>query len=266
MAEHHSKAAYFEKVSSVKRWLIWLTILLVVSAVVTLAFFSSQTNPENSGLINNAMYLVIGSLGLGLILRSFFDARQIQQQTDLASSQIRLLEEVDNFEDFLERSRSSIFRSHIENLYIISQSHGEISQDNLIELLHSRLMARNRIVELFSSILITLGLIGTILGLIIMMESLTAVMLNTAIDENFMKVLVGPGGPLSGLGVAFVTTLIGAIMGGVVLRVLTNVVGSNIMEYTAHIAELTEVYVLPHLRSIAQNGNEKIASAENNAE
>ncbi len=212
------------------------------------------------------MYFVIGALGIGLILKSFLDARQIQRQTDLASSQIRILEEVDNFEDFLNRSSSSIFRSHIENLYIISQAHGEISQDNLIEVLHSRLMARNKIVELFSSILITLGLIGTILGLIIMMDSLTEIMGNAVIDENFMKILVDEGGPLSGLGVAFVTTLIGAIMGGVVLRVLTNVVGSNIMEYIAHIAELTEVYVLPHLRSIAQYGGEKVVEADNGVE
>lgn len=253
MSEHHSKATYLESVSGVKRWLSWLIILLVVSVVVTFAFFMSRTSPENSGLINNAMYIVIGSLGAGLIIKSFFDARQLQHQTSLASSQIRLLEQVDNFDDFLARSESSIFRSHIENLHIISQSHGDISQDNLIELLHSRLMARNKIVELFSSILITLGLIGTILGLIIMMDSLTAIMANAEIDENFMKLLVGDGGPLSGLGVAFVTTLIGAIMGGVVLRVLTNVVHSNIMEYTAHIAELTEVYVLPHMRSAAQN-------------
>lgn len=253
MSEYHSKATYLENVSGVKRWLLWLVILLIVSTVVTVAFFMSKTNPEHSTLINNAMYLVIGLLGSGLIIKSFFDAKQLQHQSNLASSQIRLLEQVDNFDEFLDRSESSIFRSHIENLHIISQSHSDIRQDNLIELLHSRLMARNKIVELFSSILITLGLIGTILGLIIMMDSLTAIMGSAKIDENFMKILVADGGPLSGLGVAFVTTLIGAIMGGVILRVLTNVVRANIMEYTAHIAELTEVYVLPHMRSAAQN-------------
>lgn len=252
MSQHHSKATYLENVSGIKSWLAWLLILTVVCSVVAAAFFWSQTDAKNSGIINNAMYLVIGLLGTGLILRSFFDAKQLHHQTRLASSQIRLLEQVDNFDDFLQRSEPSIFRSHIENLHIISQSHCDISQDNLIELLHSRLIARNKIVELFSSILITLGLIGTILGLIIMMDSLTAIMANAEMDENFMKVLVGEGGPLSGLGVAFVTTLIGAIMGGVVLRVLTNVVNSNIMEYTAHVAELTEVYVLPHMRSLAQ--------------
>lgn len=262
MTQHHSKATYLENVSGIRNWIMWLVILTIVSAVVAAAFYISQSDAENSSVINNAMYLVIGLLGGGLILKSFMDAKQLQLQTRLASNQIRLLEQVDNFDDFLQRSEPSIFRSHIENLHIISQSHSDISQDNLIELLHSRLIARNKIVELFSSILITLGLIGTILGLIIMMDSLTSIMANAEMDENFMKLLVGEGGPLSGLGVAFVTTLIGAIMGGVVLRVLTNVVNSNIMEYTAHIAELTEVYVLPHMRSIAQKSVQNAAQNE----
>ena len=63
--------------------------------------------------------------------------------------------------------------------------------------------------------------------------------------------LVDPvNGPLRGLGTAFYTTLLGAVLGGVVLRVLTNIVDASVMEYTAHIAELTEVYVLPYLRGM----------------
>jgi biopolymer transport protein ExbB/TolQ len=249
MSGDHSNASSLEGFSGLKRWTIWLVILSVISVIVTLAFLLSGTY---QGLINWAMYAVISSLGVGLIIKGFFDARFLQHQTDLASSQIRLLEQVDNFEDFLSKSRPSIFRSHIENLFTISKSHVDISQDNLIELLHTRLLARNKVVELFSSILITLGLIGTILGLILMMDSLTEVMGSAAMDENLMKALVSESGPLSGLGVAFFTTLLGAILGGVVLRVLTSVVDANIMEYTAHIAELTEVHVLPYMRKAAE--------------
>jgi len=248
MSNDDSNASSLEGFSGLKRWTIWLVILSIISVIVTAAFLLSSTY---QGLINWAMYAVISSLGVGLIIKGFFDARFLQRQTELASSQIRLLEQVDNFEAFLTKSRPSIFRSHIENLFTISKSHTDISQDNLIELLHTRLLARNKVVELFSSILITLGLIGTILGLILMMDSLTEVMGSASMDENLMKALVSENGPLSGLGVAFFTTLLGAILGGVVLRVLTSVVDTNIMEYTAHIAELTEVHVLPYMRKTA---------------
>ena len=243
------KSNYLDGTSGLMRWMSWLVILLTVCGVLIVAFYLNQSF---NGLINWAMYLVIGGLGVGLIVRGFMDAYVLHRETNLASSQIRLLEEVDNFDDFLAKSRPSIFRSHIENLYIISQSQADISQDNLIELLHSRLTARNRVVELFASILITLGLIGTILGLILMMGGLTEVMSSSSLDDQLIAALMGANGPLSGLGVAFNTTLLGAVLGGVVLRVLTNVVDSNIMEYMAHIAELTEVYVLPHMRKTAR--------------
>jgi len=227
----------------------WLVVLLALSAVITGAYALNDIYPAS---INYAMYLVIGGLGVGLIFKSFADARFLQNQSDLASHQVGVLEVVDNFEDFLKQTAPSIFRKHIDNLHIISMSQSDISQDNLIELLHSRLAARNKIVELFASVLITLGLIGTILGLILMMGSLTEVMSGAELDENLMKNLVGEQGPLSGLGVAFVTTLLGAVLGGVILRVLTSIVEANITEYTAHIAELTEVYVLPFLRKSAR--------------
>lgn len=247
----HSSASLSQlgSASGLQRWLIWLAILAIVTGVIAYAFFLSQ---EIDGLINIAMYGVISTLGLGLIVKGFFDVRFLHRETQLASEQIRVLEVVDNFDDFLARTEPSIFRKHIDNLHTIAKAHGDISQDNLIEFLHTRLLANNKVVELFSSILITLGLIGTILGLILMMDDLSAVMRTATLDESFMRILADESGPLSGLGVAFVTTLLGAIFGGVVLRVLTNVVESNIMDYTAHIAELTEVYVLPHMRATSQ--------------
>ncbi len=257
--EVHEDLDFFQGQSGIRRWLLWLFVLLVLSVGITTAYF---LNDIYEGSINAAMYLVIGVLGVSLIIKNFSDARFLQVQTDLASEQLGLLEVVDNFEDFLKRSRPSIFRKHIQNLYIISQSQSDISQDNLIELLHSRLSARNKIVELFASVLIRLGLIGTILGLILMMGGLIEVMDGAVVDENLMSALVGERGPLSGLGVAFITTLLGAVLGGVVLRVLTSIVDANTMEYTAHIAELTEVYVLPHLRKTARAAELADAAAQ----
>lgn len=237
-----------EGISGINGFLMWLGILLGVTMLIAIAYFLSK---EHEGLINWAMYAIITGLGIGLIHKGYMDAKFIQNQSDLASQQIKLLEYIDNMDDFLTQTKPSIFRSHIENLYTIAQAHVDVSQDNLIELLHARLVARNKVVELFASILITLGLIGTILGLILMMDGLTHVMKDEANKEHLMTMLVADGGPLAGLGVAFITTLLGATLGGVVLRVLTNVVNANIMTYTAHIAELTEVYVLPYLRTIA---------------
>lgn len=240
-----SFASQFEKTSGLAEWLIWFFVLIAVCAVLSYASIRGE--------LDDGMYIVISLLGGGLILRGFFDARFIDREMKLASKQIKILEEVEDIEEFLDRAPLSVFRSHIDNLYTITIRHSEIRQDNLIEVLHSRLMARNRVVELFASILITLGLIGTIVGLIMMMGSLTTELQSGAGDQDLLQRLADPEkGPLRGLGTAFYTTLLGAVFGGVVLRILTSVVDASIMRYTAHLAELTEVHVLPYLRQLSE--------------
>ena len=59
-------------------------------------------------------------------------------------------------------------------------------------------------------------------------------------------------GVLGGMGTAFYTTLLGAILGSVVLKVLSSVYTSNAEHLVAHIAELTEVYIVPVLRRKAR--------------
>ncbi|MEM8948773.1 MAG: MotA/TolQ/ExbB proton channel family protein [Pseudomonadota bacterium] len=241
-----SFSAEFETLSGLSQWLVWLAILLFNCVILGLAY--------HFGIINIGMYFVIVSLAMGLIVKGYLDAKFLDNETKLADDQIRILEQVDDVDSFLRRAPRSLFRRHIENLNTIAQSHSEIRQDNLVEILQARLTARNKVTELFSSILITLGLIGTIVGMIVMMTNLKIVM-SKGVTDDFVVQLAGEDGPLTGLGMAFVTTLLGAVFGGVILRVLTSIVDANIMRYTAHLAELTEVYVLPYMRQVAGKRN-----------
>lgn len=243
-----SFASLFEKRSGLTTWKVWFAVLVVVFLLFGIAWFSPSLGET---LVGGGMYVLLFTVGVGCIGKSYSDAKFIDRETRLASEQVRILEEVDDFNTFLDRAHTSVFRSHLENLYTISRAHSDISQDNLIEILHSRLLSRNQVVELFASILITIGLIGTIVGLIFMMNSLTNVINTTGATPNLLQELTKPGGPLNGLGVAFYTTLLGAAFGGVVLRILTSVVDASITRYTAHIAELTEVHVLPFMRKQA---------------
>jgi hypothetical protein len=242
-----SFASQFERISGVGHWLAWLGMMLGVCAVIVLSYLFSWR-------IDWVMYGVIIILACIMIHQGFHDAKFLTRETRLASEQVKILEDVDDFETFFVRSEPSVFRSHIENLFTISWSHPDVSQDNLVEVLHSRLMARNRVIDLSSSVLITLGLIGTIVGLIMMMESLKATLAGGNMDGGggaLMSRLFGENSPLEGLGTAFITTLLGAVLGGIVLRVLSAVADANIMRYTAHLAELTEVHVLPTIRRLA---------------
>lgn len=238
-------ASQFETISGLSQWMRWLYVLLGIAILLTITFFF--------GFAEYAIYGVIFSLAIATIYNSYKDASFLEHETILASNQVSQLAELDDISEFLEQAEKSVFRSHIESLYTIFLTHSDIKQDNLIELLHSRLMAKNRVSELFASILITLGLIGTIVGLILMMTELKLTMSDKSLvsSDDLIPSLMGSGGALSGLDAAFYTTLFGAVFGGVILRILTSVVDANIMRYTAHLAELTEVNVLPVMRNMA---------------
>lgn len=248
-------ASLLDRYTGLTQWLVWLAGLMCVCGVMLISYVM--------GFIDIGMYLIIGSLGLLLLVKGYQDAAFLDNETRLAHQQIAILERVEDFDAFLAEAPQSVFREHIDNLYIISRFHNEVSQDNLIDILHERLRAGNQVTELFAGILVTLGLIGTILGLIIMMGSLADIMAAQSGDALLSALANPESGPLSGLGVAFYTTLIGAIMGGVILRVLTNVVDANIRRYVALLAELSEVYVLPYLRR--HGGSDPRAQTDENA-
>jgi hypothetical protein len=242
-------ADQFESMTGMTRWLIWLGVMVAVVVIFTIGFLVDPRNEAR--IVEFALYFVIAGIGIALIVKCYHDVQFLDRETRLASQQVGILEQVDNFDAFFAKADRSVFRSHIENLYTISQSERDFNQDNLIQIVHERLISRTRGVELFASILITLGLIGTIVGLIQMMGSLQTSMADGQ-TAGLLEKLAQPGGAFGGLTTAFNTTLLGAVLGGIMLRVLGNVVDSNTLRYTAHLAELTEVHVLPYMRKLSR--------------
>ena len=151
-----------------RQWIVWFMAMFGTIVILTLAFYMAP----NAWFLTLTLLVIVGFF-LATLVKSYVDVRFLDNETRLASDQVRQLAEVNDVTRFLEISRPSIFRSHIESLYRIFKSHTEIQQDSLIEVTHARLIARNKVVELFSSILITLGLIGTIVGLIMSVGGLS---------------------------------------------------------------------------------------------
>jgi hypothetical protein len=180
------------------------------------------------------------------VIKNFFDIRFIHKQARLTDKQIDTLRQTNNIYVFLQNSDPSLFRDHIDNLHEIFRRDCNISQDNLVTLLQSRLLAKTRLVEFCSSILVTLGLVGTIIGLIQSAGGLGEVFKAMSAEDG--SIMEGVDAALGGMGIAFYTTLMGAILGGVCLRLLSNLVDANTEHIVSHIAELTEIYILPILR------------------
>ena len=103
-------------------------------------------------------------------------------------------------------------------------------------------------IDVLSGVLVSLGLIGTIVGLVSMTNGLSGTLDSLGDSSDASALMTGMRGTMQGLGTAFYTTLVGAILGSVVLRILNNVYTSNVDHFVSYIASLTEVRIIPRLR------------------
>jgi len=76
-------------------------------------------------------------------------------------------------------------------------------------------------VEVVGNLLITMGLIGTVMGLTFTLTGLTNSLEALGHDQEML--LQGLQKAMGGMGTAFYTTLLGAVLGGVVLRVFSHI-------------------------------------------
>ncbi|MBI5450244.1 MAG: MotA/TolQ/ExbB proton channel family protein [Gammaproteobacteria bacterium] len=81
-------------------------------------------------------------------------------------------------------------------------------------------------IEVIGNLLITLGLIGTVMGMTITLSGLGTSL--DAIGGDQDQLLTGLRKAMSGMGTAFYTTLFGAVLGGILLRVYAQITDNGV--------------------------------------
>jgi len=81
-------------------------------------------------------------------------------------------------------------------------------------------------ITLIGNLLITMGLIGTVLGMTMMLSGLNGAL--AAIGDNQEVLLDGLSSAMSGMGIAFYTTLLGSVLGGILLKVFAWITDSSV--------------------------------------
>ncbi len=115
----------------------------------------------------------------------------------------------------------------IAALQHIHENGGQVELSELSTVEFSGYIRVARFVSLLGSMMITMGLIGTVLGLTITLTGLNGALEN--VDSDGMSVLIALREAMSGMGLAFYTTLLGSILGGILLRMFAYI-GDNSIE------------------------------------
>ena len=137
------------------------------------------------------------------------------------------------------------------------QKGGRVNFNNLATAYGAKLGVRSRNVSVVSGMLITIGLLGTVVGLIITVNGLSDVLEAAGKDSRLL--LEGMNQTVEGMGTAFYTTFFGALLGGVVLRVLSSELDKSNSQLAAETLELGELWAVQDVES-ASDVLEKLES------
>ena len=225
-----------KSVSPIMTWVFWSIVVLGTFLTVTweyfVAGFSADTSKITWLILAFFIYGFAASLRVAFYLEAEFKsikAMDMEQRVGPANSS----DAAAMFDAAMERIRRS----------------DRIDVRNLITAYGAKLKGRVDNLGVVSGMLITIGLLGTVIGLIITISGLDTVLQSNSADFATMK--AGLNETVSGMGTAFYTTFFGALLGGVVLKVLAAEMRKSAQVLVADALRFSELYIAPQFQKKA---------------
>lgn len=203
-------------------WLIWAsaatTIYLGLYLDTDILSFLSHDESKITWIIISLFMLgVVGSFFLTVSVTKESIEAQIQDQLAQDSGLSGLQPS--------GRKKKAVNRFY-DSLKVTSASNETPNVEALIQAELSTYLRMSHGIETLGNILITLGLIGTVMGLTLTLTGLTTSLDALGHDQDLL--LQGLRKAMGGMGTAFYTTLLGAVLGGVLLRIFALITDNGI--------------------------------------
>jgi biopolymer transport protein ExbB/TolQ len=223
------------------KWAVCFFTMTVLFLLIGYPHFANAILNDDSGIT----WAIIFLLFLGLIgtcvqafrlkedykflkyhLQHFFQASDVKKKTPRGFGNSPLVQ-------LLSRCKASIEQQLELDINGIAQSY------------YTRTNSSNRLLITLSTLLVTLGLIGTIVGLIYAVGGLNEVIHHVGASKD--DLMAGLGKTIRGMGTAFYTTFLGALSGGIMLKVLcvNNTTSLSIM--ASCLRDFLELDLMPYL-------------------
>jgi len=136
--------------------------------------------------------------------------------------------------------------SFFDSLGIIVRNNGELNIEALVDVEFAIYRRSAHALEVIGNLLITLGLVGTVVGLTLTLTGLTGSLQALGHDEE--QLLRGLRDAMGGMGTAFYTTLLGSVLGGVLLRVFAHIDENGVDVLENSLTRICLVYCSADLR------------------
>lgn len=218
----HQQALEQRSMKTIALWLGWALICtLILGKLYHQADLSSFLMNDRTMVT----WLIIGGFILATLV-SFYHALLITLEWFRASRIERMVAKHGLAGLRVMRKPRRDVDRFISSIQAILKRGGHLDLETLVIVEFSAQHRRSQFVSLIGNLLITLGLIGTVLGMTLIMGGLNGAM--NALGENQQLMVEKLGDAMSGMGVAFYTTLMGAVLGGILLRVFSWITDTSV--------------------------------------
>jgi len=203
-------------------WLIWgaasTTIYLGLYLDTDILEFLSNDESKITWIIT--FLFIVG------VIASFFLTVAITGEYVEAVEQQRLAAEQGLMGLEKTGKKPKTVNNFYESLKTVASNNESPRIETLLEMEYASLSRRSHVIEILGNLLITLGLIGTVMGLTLTLTGLTTSLDALGQDQDLL--LAGLRKAMGGMGTAFYTTLLGAVLGGVLLRIFALITENGI--------------------------------------
>ena len=161
-------------------WYIYAAILAGIFALAAGPYIVSAVATDSSYIC--IVILLLFFLGAFV---NFWGMRGLRNEYVCAAVLMNQMNVSTGLSEICAQPAAGVFHQHVIDLGNIARHDSAFTQDSLITLLYSRMMAKSRMVDVLAGVLVTLGLIGTIVGLISMTNGLV---INACVSGRLMEI------------------------------------------------------------------------------
>lgn len=137
-----------------------------------------------------------------------------------------------------------------DSLKTVIKNNSPIDIEALVEVEFAVYQRFAHALEVFGNLMITFGLIGTVVGLSLTLSGLTSSL--QALGEDQEQLLLGLRGAMEGMSTAFYATLLGAVFGGVLLRVFSHINQNGVESLEDSLTRVCLVYCSGDFKPFAE--------------
>jgi len=193
-------------------WISWTAAALIIYFSIyhdtdVLAFVQSDTSRITWAILGLFAVGIVTSLALTLLLTR--ESVKVDELEDLASK--------GGWQGIVDAPKSGSVDRFFHAIQTIVQRNGEVNVEALVDVEFAMYQRAAHALEIIGNLLITLGLVGTVVGLTLTLSGLTGSL--EALGQNQDQLMSGLRSAMAGMGTAFYTTLLGSVLGGVLLRI-----------------------------------------------